>query len=77
MISSNHFSDEQLKLKFAELRNTVTWYKCFCKYLPREKESLVFWNEDYNKYITIIKRKSKIQKAKQKAKKILRRIKGN
>lgn len=77
MISSDHFSDEQLKLKFAELRNTVTWYKCFCKYLPREKESLVFWNKDYNKYITIIKRKSKIQKAKRNVKKILRRIKGN
>lgn len=77
MISSGHFSDEQLKLKFVELRNTVIWYKCFSKYIPWEKESLVFWNEDYNKYITMIKRKSKLQKAKQNVKKILRRIKGN
>ena len=77
MISSGHFSDKQLKLKFVEMRDSVTWYKCFYKYLPKEKESLAFWNEDYNKYIAMIKRKSKIQKVKQNAKKILRRIKEN
>lgn len=77
MISSGRFSNKQLKLKFAEMRDSVIWHKCFYKYLPKQKESLVFWNEDYNKYITIIKRKSKIQKVKQNVKKILRRIKGN
>ena len=77
MISSGLFSNEQLKLKFAELRDTETWHKCFSKYFPRKKESLAFWNENYNKYITMIKRRNKIQKVKQNVKKLLRRIKGN
>ena len=77
MISCGHFSDEQLKEKFKELRNTLIWNRCFSSFVPTEKDSLAFWNKEYDKYIAKVKKKAVIQKVKQGIKKILSKIKEN
>ncbi|MGM8140298.1 glycosyltransferase family 2 protein [Enterococcus italicus] len=77
MISCGLFNVEQLKKNFSDLRNTSTWKKCFSKFVPKEKDSIIFWNKEYDKYIRKVKRKSRIQKVKQNIKKVLSKMKEN
>lgn len=77
MIACGQFNTEQLKIIFSKMRSTHMWNMCFSDFTPDEKQSIIFWEKKYDRYITDIRRKSKVQNAKQGIKKLLNRLKEN